>query len=129
MDLVQSRFVTDDVAALAMFYGRLTGFDPPLNDYYVEVPTRGMSVAFSKCRFTDYGGGGATAGGRPPQEGESILDFRVEDVDRECARIDRFGVEWVLRPVDQPWGARAMTFRDPFGHLVNVFAPHAHTKP
>jgi len=39
VDLVQSRFVTDDVAQLATFYGRLIETDVVLNDYYVEVPT------------------------------------------------------------------------------------------
>ena len=77
MDLVQSRFVTDDVAQLATFYGRLIGTDVVLNDYYVEVATGGLSVAFSKCRFTEIG---TTCVARPevaPRSGESILDFRT----------------------------------------------------
>ncbi|HVA09136.1 MAG TPA: hypothetical protein VNG12_20570 [Acidimicrobiales bacterium] len=37
MELVQSRVVTDDVAALADFYARLIGVAVVLNDYYVEV--------------------------------------------------------------------------------------------
>jgi catechol 2,3-dioxygenase-like lactoylglutathione lyase family enzyme len=123
MDLLQSRFVTDDVAALASFYGRLTSSDPPLNDYYVEVPTNGMSVGFSKRRFTEYGQSCVPSDDRFPLAGESILDFRVDDVDREFLRIDQLGVEWILRPTTQPWGARAMTLRDPEGHLVNIFAP------
>jgi uncharacterized glyoxalase superfamily protein PhnB len=32
------------------------------------------------------------------------------------------GVEWVMPPKTQPWGSRAMIFRDPEGHLVNVFS-------
>ena len=53
MELVQSRVVTDDVAGMAAFYARLVGTSVVLNDYYVEVPTGGMSVGFSKCRFTE----------------------------------------------------------------------------
>ena len=122
MDLVQSRFVTDDVARLATFYARLIGTDVVVNDYYVEVPTAGLSVAFSKCRFTEIG---ATCGATPeraPRSGESILDFRTQDVDQEYARIDRIGVDWVLPPTTQPWGERAMTFRDPEGHLVSILS-------
>jgi uncharacterized glyoxalase superfamily protein PhnB len=62
-------------------------------------------------------------GAGAPVSGEVILDFKVEDVDEEFIRIDRLGVEWVMKPTNQPWGARAMTFRDPQGNLVNVFSP------
>ena len=120
MDLVQSRFVTDDVAQLATFYGRLIGTNVVLNDYYVEVPTGGLSIAFSKCRFTEIGATSAATPERAPCSGESILDFRTQDVDQAYARIDRIGVEWVLPPTTQPWGDRAMTFRDPQGNLVNI---------
>ena len=112
--------MTDDVAQLATFYGRLIGRHVVLNDYYVEVPTGGLSVAFSKCRFTEIGTTCVATPERAPCSGESILDFRTQDVDQEYARIDRIEVEWVLPPTTQPWGDRAMTFRDPQGHLVNI---------
>jgi uncharacterized glyoxalase superfamily protein PhnB len=120
VDLVQSRFVTDDVAQLATFYGQLIGTSVVLNDYYVEVPTGGLSIAFSNCRFTEIGATSATTPERAPRSGESILDFRTHDVDQAYARIDRIGVEWILPPTTQPWGDRAMTFRDPQGNLVNI---------
>ena len=122
MDLVQSRFVTDDVAQLATFYARLLGRDVALNDYYVEVPTGGLSLAFSKRRFSEIGTTCTATPERAPRAGESILDFRTQDVDQAYARIDRIGVQWVLPPTTQPWGDRAMTFRDPEGHLVNVLS-------
>jgi predicted enzyme related to lactoylglutathione lyase len=122
VDLVQSRFVTDDVARLATFYARLTGRDAVVNDYYVEVPTSGLSVAFSKCRFTEIGATCVAVPELAPRAGESILDFRTQDLDQAYARIDRIGVDWVVPPTTQPWGDRAMTFRDPEGHLVNVLS-------
>lgn len=122
MQLVQSRFVTDDVAVLAGFYARLVGAETALNDYYVEVPAGGASVGFSRCRFTEFTDPSVKAQARVPLSGEVILDFKVENVDEEFRRIDRLGVEWVMKPTSQPWGARAMTFRDPEGNLVNVFS-------
>jgi predicted enzyme related to lactoylglutathione lyase len=122
MDLVQSRFVTDDVAALATFYGRLLATDVVVNDFYVEVPTGGLSVAFSKCRFTEVGSTCAARPERAPRSGELILDLRTRDVDQAYERIDRIGVEWVLPPTTQPWGDRAMMLRDPQGHLVNILS-------
>ena len=124
MRLVQARIVTDDVEGIASFYTRLTQATVPLNGYYVEVPTPAASVGFSKCRYTEEHGPLATtcSAGSATRRGEIILDFTVEDVDAEYERVDALGVEWVMPPTTQPWGARSMLFRDPEGHLINVFA-------
>jgi predicted enzyme related to lactoylglutathione lyase len=117
MDLVQSRIVTDDVPSLATFYGSLAGVNVVLNDYYLEIPT--LTMGFSQCRFSAF----TRCQGQPGlRGGEIVLDFSVADVDREFERISRLGVDWVHPPTDQPWGARAMLFRDPEGHPVNVFS-------
>jgi predicted enzyme related to lactoylglutathione lyase len=121
MELVQSRVVTDDVAGMAAFYATLIGTSIVLNDYYVEVPTGGLSVGFSKCRFTECSRAGDGQGREVPS-GQVILDFRVDDVDTEFTRIDQLGVDWVLKPTTQPWGSRSMVFRDPEGNLVNVYS-------
>ena len=114
MELAQSRIVTDDVARLAGFYARLLGVPVTLNDYYVELQAGPASVGFSRRRFTEY----------LDDDGQDqvILDFLVDDVDAEYPRIAALGVEWVLLPATQPWGNRSMIFRDPAGHLVNVFS-------
>jgi uncharacterized glyoxalase superfamily protein PhnB len=117
MHLAQCRVVTDDVPALASFYAALAGVDVVLNDYYLEIPT--LTMGFSQRRFSAYTGCHGQAG---LHRGEIILDFSVSDVDREFERISRLGVDWVQSPTDQPWGARAMIFRDPEGHPVNVFS-------
>ena len=118
MKFVQSRIVTDDVEGLARFYARLLGVQAALNDYYVELEAGPASVGFSKRRFTEYHDAEAGPLGRD----EVILDFLVDDVDAEYPRIDALGVQWVLPPTTQPWGNRSMIFRDPAGHLVNVFS-------
>jgi catechol 2,3-dioxygenase-like lactoylglutathione lyase family enzyme len=125
MELVQCRIVTDDVAGIAGFYNWLIDTDAHLNDYYVEVPTPAASVGFSKCRFTEEQGPSSSSecsANRRVRAGELILDFAVDDVDAEYERIGAMGVEWVLPPTTQPWGTRSMLFRDPEGHLVNVFS-------
>jgi uncharacterized glyoxalase superfamily protein PhnB len=121
VELVQARLVTEDVAGLAAFYQRLVGAAVPLNDYYVEVPAGPMTVGFSKRRFTE-DCADAVACREPAQPREVILDFMARDVDTEYRRIAAIGVDWVLRPATQPWGSRSMIFRDPEGHLVNVFS-------
>ena len=123
MELIQARIVTDDVERSADFYLALIGALMPLNEYYVEIPTGSVSVGFSKCRFTeDHCPGSGWTGSQGARQGEIILDFAVEDVDEEYERVARLGVDWVLPPTTQPWGRRSMFFRDPEGHLINVFS-------
>jgi predicted enzyme related to lactoylglutathione lyase len=123
MELVQSRIVTDDVERIAQFYAALVGTAVPLNEYYVEIPTGTASMGFSKRRFTEeQGPSAACTASLGARCGEVILDFVVDDVDAEYERIDRLGVEWVLPPTTQPWGKRSMLFRDPEGHLINLFS-------
>ena len=99
MDLVQCRIVTDDVAGLAGFYAALLGVPAALNEYYVEIQAGPASVGFSRRRFTEAdapcgrapGGrapGGCASGARASGRRDGIiLDFVVEDVDAEYARI------------------------------------------
>jgi uncharacterized glyoxalase superfamily protein PhnB len=126
MRLVQSGIVTDDVEGLAGFYADLLGAQVALNEYYVEIQAGEASMGFSKPRFTEYRGNcaGPRDEGRSktPCRDEIILDFLVDDVDAEYPRIAALGVDWVTPPTTQPWGNRSMTFRDPAGHLVNVFS-------
>jgi uncharacterized glyoxalase superfamily protein PhnB len=119
MRLIQARIVTQDVARLAGFYSDLLATPAILNDYYVEIPTGALTIAFSKDRFTEYCGGGDSA--TRPGTGV-VLDFQVDDVDTLFPLLDGMGVPWVMRPTTQPWGTRAMVFRDPEGHPVNVFS-------
>ena len=121
MELVQSRFVTEDVGRLACFYATLVGADIVVNDYYVEVPTAAQRVGISRVRFSEL----TERPCGPPESvrcGEVILDFAVDDIDAEYARVDSLGVQWVMAPTLQPWGRRAMSFRDPESHLINVYS-------
>jgi catechol 2,3-dioxygenase-like lactoylglutathione lyase family enzyme len=120
VDLVQTRFVTDDVDSMTTFYARLVECGVPVNDYYTEVATAVARVAFSRRRFVEPDACGGCGFALP---GSAILDFESENVDREHDRIAALGVEWVMPPTNQPWGKRSMMFRDPDGHLVNVFGP------
>jgi catechol 2,3-dioxygenase-like lactoylglutathione lyase family enzyme len=121
MKLAYARIVTNDVDALVRFYREITGITPVVgSDDYVEFPTRGLTLAISSQRTMDLYGAGATT---PASNRSAVLDFQVEDVDRERARLQRSIHELILEPTNQPWGNRSMLFRDPDGNLINFFAP------
>ena len=77
LDLVQTRFVTDDVHGMTTFYARLVESGVPLNDYYTEVSTAVARVAFSRHRFVEPDACGDC--GIAVSE-SAILDFESEDV-------------------------------------------------
>jgi catechol 2,3-dioxygenase-like lactoylglutathione lyase family enzyme len=53
------------------------------------------------------------------------LCLRVEDADRECARLWDAGVEIISPPTDFPWGMRAFSVQDPNGVVVSIAHPIA----
>jgi predicted enzyme related to lactoylglutathione lyase len=122
MNLYDVRIVTADLERLVCFYEQVTGIAATQLDpgEYVEFRTAGGVLAVSSQRKVDARSPGAAI---PAANRSAIVDFRVEDVDRERLRIDPIVREIVLEPTDQPWGNRAMLFRDPDGNLVNFFHP------
>jgi predicted enzyme related to lactoylglutathione lyase len=49
--------------------------------------------------------------------------FRVENADKEHARLKRAGAAILREPKDEPWGARAFIVRDPNGVTLYVSHP------
>jgi uncharacterized glyoxalase superfamily protein PhnB len=120
MKLAAARIVTRDVAALARFYQRVTGVPPVGSDEYVELRMAGARLAISSENAVRLFGVTLV---ESAANRSLILDFEVEDVDVERARLDGVIVDWMLEPTTQPWGNRSMLCRDPDGNLVNFFAP------
>jgi catechol 2,3-dioxygenase-like lactoylglutathione lyase family enzyme len=123
MKLVQSRIVTQDVATLSRFYEKLTGVKPQGSDEYVEFDFAGSGMAICSKKSADMFNGSVAM----PAENRSIIfDFQVEDVDQERVRLRDFIRDFVLEPVDQPWGNRSMIFKDPDGNLINFYTVNPH---
>lgn len=120
MNLYDLRIVTADVERLVQFYEQVTGLPVTRLDpgEYAELRTPGGVLAITSQRKVDARSPGAAV---PAANRSTIVDFRVEDVDRERARIGPIVGDFVLEPTDQPWGTRALLFRDPDGNLVNFF--------
>jgi catechol 2,3-dioxygenase-like lactoylglutathione lyase family enzyme len=118
MKLKQTRLVTEDVDRLVRFYETVTGAGAARGGPgYVELETPGAGLAIAGAGVRAAYGVVATAANR-----SAILDFEVEDVDREYDRLRGVVKDWVLPPTNQPWGTRAILFRDPDGNLINFFA-------
>ena len=118
MKLASTRIVTKDVPALARFYEDITGVAAVGNEDFVEVRTSGSVLAICSERSVVKDNAGAAVA---RQNRSVILEFEVEDVDAEQARLQPMIGEWVLEPTTQAWGNRSMLFRDPDSNLINFY--------
>jgi predicted enzyme related to lactoylglutathione lyase len=116
MKLASTQLVTHDARSLARFYAAVTGLVPVGIDDYVELETATGILAISSQRGVDAFYAGAA---EPSANRSVIIDFAVENVDRERARLGPIVAGFVMEPTDQPWGSRSMLFRDPDGNLIS----------
>jgi predicted enzyme related to lactoylglutathione lyase len=120
MKFAYTRLVTEDVSSLAAFYKKLLGVAPQGNEDYVEMRPEGAILAIVSRKAAEYMHGGQWAAGA---NRSAIIEFAVEDVDAERARVEAFVTDWLQQPKDMPWGNRSMLFRDPDGNPINIFTP------
>jgi catechol 2,3-dioxygenase-like lactoylglutathione lyase family enzyme len=115
------RIITDDVNRLAEFYELVTGVAaerpaPPFAEFVLPGATLDIGHSQTVALF------GADSA-RAADNHTVIIEFRVDDVDAEYARLKPLIDTWVQEPTTMLWGNRSILFRDPDGNLVNLFAP------
>ena len=121
MILVSVRLITDNVRRLVDFYENLLGVAASWsNDDFAEVVTSHGTLAIGSTRTVGIFAPGAA---RPADNHSAIIDFLVDDVDAEFARLAPTGVDVVTEPTTTPWGNRSLVLRDPDDNLVNLFTP------
>jgi predicted enzyme related to lactoylglutathione lyase len=111
--------ITQDVRRLCNFYQSVLDITVECNDIYAAFPTPGAELSIFSAQGMEEMAPGSmdNVGG-----GSTILEFEVEDVDREYERLKALKVAVVKPPTTQPWGIRSVWFRDPDGNKVNFFA-------
>ena len=121
MNLVSMRLITDDIKCLVGFYEQAIGLSPKwYTEDYAELATPSCTLAIGSKRSMDLFGAGAA---RPADNHSAILEFRVDDVDKEYEKLENLVGDFVQRPTTQPWGNRSLLFRDPDGNLINLYTP------
>ncbi|WP_103341446.1 VOC family protein [Amycolatopsis sp. CA-126428] len=123
MQFVSVRVITNDVARLVEFYEHVTGLDARRPaEQFAELVGPSCTLAIGSAETMALFSAGAAV---PESNRTAILEFLVEDVDREHERMASLAVapEIVQKPTTMPWGNRSLLFRDPDGNLVNFFTP------
>lgn len=121
MDFASIRVITDDVRRLVGFYELATGLPARwATDDFAELVTPSCTLAIASTRTMQLFGTGAA---RPADNHSVIIEFRVDDVDKEYETLKDVVGAFVKEPTTMPWGNRSVLFRDPDGNLVNFFTP------
>ncbi len=121
MNYVSTRIITDDIRRLVKFYEDVTGLELKWStEDFAELATPACTLAIGSTRTVALSGVGAA---RAADNRTAIIEFRVDDVDREYARLQPLVADFVQTPTTMPWGNRSLLFRDPDGNLINFFTP------
>ena len=120
MDFTSIRMISDDLEPLVSFYEQVTGvpavWPAPV---FAEVHLPSCTIAFGHTQTAQLFNNSA----RPADNHTVIIEFLVDDVDKEFERLRTLVSEWVQEPTTMPWGNRSILFRDPDDNLVNLFTP------
>lgn len=121
MNFVSVRVITDDIKRLVGFYEEVLRVSPTwYTDDFAEVGTPSCTLAIGSTSTMVLFGADAA---RPAANHSAIIEFHVDDVDAEYARLREAITDVVQPPTTQPWGNRSLLFRDPDGNLINFFTP------
>jgi predicted enzyme related to lactoylglutathione lyase len=121
MNFASVRLITDHVGPLTDFYEQVTG--QPARRHtpdFAEIALPGATLAIGSTATVKLFGEGSA---EPAANRTAIVEFRVDDVDAEFARLRTVVGDIVQQPTTMPWGNRSLLFRDPDGTLVNLFTP------
>lgn len=121
MKLALVTVVTANLEPMRAFYQEVLQIEPQISrGNYIEFPLEaGILALWRQSEFEAFG----IAPMRGAANHSVLIEFEVEDVDREYARLKDLPLEWVQELTTQPWGHRAFYVRDPDGNVLNFHTP------
>ena len=120
MKFASTRLVARDIKNLVGFYEKVMNKKAEwLVPTFAEIVTPAATLAINTAETVSLFKEGSA---EPGANRTAILEFQVDDVDAEFARL-KAEVQVVLEPKTMPWGNRAAQFRDPEGSLVSMYPP------
>ncbi len=126
-DIVNVRYMVDDVAASVDFYTRHFGFTVGISTPAFADVTRGnLRLLLSGPQSS--AGRAMSDGERPVAGGWNRIHFIVDDLDGEMGRLSAEGVQFRNQVVTGPGGAQVLAV-DPSGNLVELFQPAESAHP
>ena len=121
MKLASIRIITDDLDRMVAFYEKTTGITAQRPaPVFAELVSPSATLAIGHSQTVVLFGEGSA---RSADNRSVIIEWQVDDVDAEYARLSADIADWVQTPTTMPWGNRSVLLRDPDGNLVNLYTP------
>jgi catechol 2,3-dioxygenase-like lactoylglutathione lyase family enzyme len=118
-NIVNVRYLVDDVAACTDFYTRHFGFTVGISSpAFADVTQGNLRLLLSGPQSS--AGRAMADGERPGPGGWNRIHLIVDDLEREVSRLTDEGVRFRNDIVTGPGGAQALAI-DPSGNLVELF--------
>ena len=122
-DIVNVRYLVDDVASSVDYYKRHFGFTVGISSPAFADVTRGnLRLLLSGPQSS--AGRAMADGERPAPGGWNRIHLIVDDIDDEISRLTDEGVQFRNEVVKGPGGAQVLAI-DPSGNFVEIFQPAA----
>lgn len=120
MKFTSTRLIAADMSKMVAFYETVTGVTADwLAPVFAEIVTPGAVIAIGSVETVALFAEGSSEAGA---NRTAILEFLVEDVDAEFARL-KDAATVVHPPKNLPWGNRTAQFADPEGTRVALYTP------
>ncbi|MDB5272728.1 MAG: hypothetical protein JWO58_1095 [Chitinophagaceae bacterium] len=121
INLTSLRLITADIKTLVQFFENATLLPAKwYTEDFAEIVSTSCTLAIGSTRTLALFGEGIA---QPATNRSVIIEFLVEDVDRDYERIKELTQDIVQKPTTMPWGNRSLLFRDTDGNLINFFTP------
>jgi len=123
MKLASIRIITTEAETLTAFYEKITGTEATrYTRDFAEIKTPAATLAIGSIRTLQFFAAEHLL--KPAENRTCIIEFSVDDVDREYQRIKNgLSVTVIQPPTLMPWGNKSFLFRDPDDNIVNFFTP------
>ncbi|MBA3653940.1 MAG: VOC family protein [Actinobacteria bacterium] len=123
-EIVNVRYMVDDVDEAVAFYTKVFGFEVNLNaaPAFADVTRGNLRLLLSGPKSS--AGRPMPDGAQPGPGGWNRIHFIVDDLDVEVARLRAAGARFRNDIIDGP-GGKQILLQDPAGNVVELFEPAA----
>jgi catechol 2,3-dioxygenase-like lactoylglutathione lyase family enzyme len=121
-EIVNVRYMVDDVAAAVDFYTNILGFEPLMNAAPAFADVKRGHLRLLLAGPASSAGRPMTDGTKPGPGGWNRIHFIVDDLDAEVAELERVGARFRNEMVVGP-GGKQILLLDPSGNVVELFEP------
>ena len=121
-DMVNVRYIVDDVEEAVSWYQRLLGFEPISNHApaFADIKRGALRLLVSGPKSS--AGRAMADGERPVPGGWNRIHLVVDDLAVEMKRLEEAGARFRNEVVSGPGGQQVLLI-DPSGNLVELFQP------